>query len=188
MPLLHWHELRFKETQMQHFGVIVYPSLKNFINRNIPEDWIEEQVYKVRVVYSEKYIAIEFQPYQKKKIERLYLVENNHIDYSFKYLNRQDLDNMKLPFDPNEEIVIVKDGLLTDTTFTNIALYNGLYWETPATPLLEGTQRANLLDQNTIKPSDINIQDLYKYSHIRLFNAMVDWDEAWELPITALTM
>lgn len=188
MPLLPWHERRFKETQMAHFGLIIYPSLKKIIEKNIPTDYDIFQVYKVRVVYSEKFIGIEFQPYQKKKIEKLYLVENNTIDYSYKYLNRTDLEKMKLPFQTNEEIIIVKEGLLTDTTFTNIALHNGKRWETPATPLFEGTQRSFLLEQNIIFPVDICVTDLNQYSRIRLFNAMVDWDEAWELPITDLQL
>ncbi|PZP40799.1 MAG: hypothetical protein DI598_19080, partial [Pseudopedobacter saltans] len=122
------------------------------------------------------------------QIEKLFLVKNDTIDYSFKYLDRTDLDKMKLPFDQNEEIIIIKEGLLTDTTFTNIAFYNGIRWETPESPLLEGTQRAFLLEQNIIHPATIHKNELGHYSTIRLFNAMVDWDDAWELPITSIQL
>jgi 4-amino-4-deoxychorismate lyase len=77
-----------------------------------------------------------------------------------------------------DEAIIVQKGLLTDTTYTNIALWNGLKWLTPATPLLLGTRRAFLLDREIIKPRDILKGDILKFSKIKFINAMMTWDES----------
>lgn len=188
MPLLHWHELRFSKTQMAHFGKKIHLSLSELIALKSPRTLLEDQVYKVRIVYSEKDISVAFEPYQKKTIHSLHLVQNDMIDYSFKYLDRSSLEQMKIPFDNEEEIIIVKNGLLTDTSFTNIALFNGRDWLTPKFPLLEGTRRAFLLGKKTIIPASVAIDDLHQYAKIRLFNAMVSWEEAWELSIASLKL
>lgn len=188
MPLLYWHEQRFAKTQMAHFGKKIHLSLSELITLKSPRSLLHNQVYKIRVLYTENDVSIEFQPYQKKEINRLHVVGNDTIDYSFKYSDRASLEQMRIPFEQDEEIVIVKDGLLTDTSFTNIALFDGEKWQTPKMPLLEGTQRAFLLEQKTITPAPIAVDNLHRYTTIRLFNAMVSWDEAWELPITSLKL
>ena len=59
--------------------------------------------------------------------------------------------------------------------FANIALYDGNSWYTPAHPLLRGTKRAELLDNQLIVEKDISWLQLDDYTHIMLFNAMIDW-------------
>ena len=39
-----------------------------------------------------------------------------------------------------DEILITRNGLLTDTSIANIALFNGKEWHTPKHPLLKGVQ------------------------------------------------
>ena len=73
-------------------------------------------------------------------------------------------------------IVYGKDGYLTDTSIANIALYDGHTWFTPAHPLLRGTKRAELLNKQFIVEKDIAQVHLNDYSHIMLFNAMIDWE------------
>ena len=54
-----------------------------------------------------------------------------------------------------DDILIVKNGLLTDTSIANIALYDGNDWYTPLHPLLKGTKRAELLDKGVLKEKEI---------------------------------
>ena len=75
----------------------------------------------------------------------------------------------------SEDVLIVKDGCLTDTSIANVALYDGKMWCTPSHPLLRGTKRAELLDKKIIVEKDIPQAHLGKYSKIMLFNAMIDW-------------
>ncbi len=84
-----------------------------------------------------------------------------------------------------DDILLVKEGLITDTTIANIAFYDGNSWYTPQHPLLKGTKRAQLLDQGLLLEKDLKPEDLSSFIAIRLFNAMIDWGEL-ELPIQAL--
>lgn len=76
----------------------------------------------------------------------------------------------------------MRDGLLTDTSICNIALWDGTSWITPARPLLRGTARARLLDNGLIKSGDIRPEELPGYERIRLFNAMIGFGEV-EFPV-----
>ena len=82
----------------------------------------------------------------------------------------------------SDEIIIVKHGLLTDTSFTNLAIYDGDRWITPKRPLLLGTKRAALLDKGIIQEADITLNDLQNAVKVSLFNAMIEFGER-EVPI-----
>lgn len=74
--------------------------------------------------------------------------------------------------------LIVRRGLLTDTSIANIALFDGKDWFTPKLPLLRGTCRTALIDNGIIKEKDIRPEELSSYSFVRLFNAMIN-GERW---------
>ena len=84
-------------------------------------------------------------------------------------------------------MLLVRDGLLTDTSIANIALYDGRQWCTPAHPLLCGVKRRSLLESRIITERDIRAEELGKYSLVRVFNALIDWGEV-ELPVSAIRM
>ena len=104
------------------------------------------------------------------------LVTSDKIDYSYKRTNREGLNELFGRRGNADDILIVKDGYLTDTSIANIALYDGNSWYTPAHPLLRGTKRAELLDNQLIVEKDISWLQLDDYTHIMLFNAMIDWE------------
>jgi len=64
------------------------------------------------------------------------------IEYPYKYANRNAFDTLLQSHPDFDEIIIEKDGFITDTTIANLAFYNGTYWLTPEKPLLPGTMRA----------------------------------------------
>lgn len=133
---------------------------------------------KCRVVYGQKIEEITYAPYQMRNIQTLRLIDADGIDYSYKSSDRNALN---LLFDQRgnaDDILIVKNGYLTDTSIANIALCDDSgSWFTPAHPLLRGTKRAELLDKNRIIEREIRATELGKYSHIMLFNAMIDWNK-----------
>lgn len=115
-------------------------------------------------------------PYQMRMVASLRLVTSDKIDYSYKRTNREGLNELFGRRGNADDILIVKDGYLTDTSIANIALYDGNSWYTPAHPLLRGTKRAELLDNQLIVEKDISWLQLDDYTHIMLFNAMIDWE------------
>lgn len=187
MPLIHWHEQRFAKTQSASFGKIIYPSLEKIVlHANVPQ---ERQIrYKCRVVYDAADATVEFSVYKRKTIDKLIVQTANEIDYCFKHENREQLNFLCKGLQPDEEVLIVKNKLLTDTSFTNIALFDGTQWLTPAKPLLQGVQRNYLLSQKIILAKDISLQALKDYSKIKLFNALNDWNDAWELDIKNISL
>ncbi len=133
-------------------------------------------IYRCRFNYSRKVMGVEFIPYAPRVVRKLYLVDCGNMDYSFKYSDRSALEKLKenIPEPDISDVLLVKRGLITDTTFSNIVFFDGYNWYTPATPLLKGTRREFYIRNQTIRPCDISVSDLFKYTKARLINAMLD--------------
>ena len=143
----------------------------------------EAGIVKARVVYGEKGIEdVSYSPYTMRHVHSLALIQADHIDYTYKSTGREPLNRLFALRGACDDILIVKQGLLTDTSIANIALSNGTHWYTPAHPLLKGTKRAALLEEGILQEKDIRPEDLPSFSTVRLFNAMIDWGEL-ELPV-----
>ena len=80
-------------------------------------------------------------------------------------------------------MLIIRNGLITDTSYANVALFDGANWYTPKVPLLPGTQRAYLLDKGVIIPREIKAVELSQYVLVKLFNAMLNWEEGMVLDV-----
>lgn len=179
-----YHQARLERTVQHFFPQLCHtfmPSLEELLK---PKESMK--LYKARVVYGESGVeTVEYAPYTMRTIDSLQVVADETIEYSFKSLDRLRLNALSARKGSCDEIVIVKHGLVTDTSFTNIAIYDGCRWVTPKHPLLPGTKRACLLDNGIIQEADITLQDLKKAQSIRLFNAMIEFG-AMEIPIENL--
>ena len=138
---------------------------------------------KCRIIYSKQIEKIEFIPYQLPNIQSLKIIVDDKINYDRKYLDRNHLDQLFQQKENCDDILIVKNELITDTYFANIVFYNGVDWITPAKPLLEGTQRAMLLEKRIIKTANIQLEDLRSFEKTRLINAMIRFEDELEFPI-----
>jgi len=135
------------------------------------KDYIEIKPNKrVRVTYSEDIENIEYFELKKREFKKFKVVYSD-IDYSYKYADRKDLNSLKP--EGFDEVIIIKDSLVTDTTISNLAFFDGKKWITPKTPLLKGTKRGELLIKNKITPADINVKDLNSFSKIAMINAVL---------------
>jgi 4-amino-4-deoxychorismate lyase len=170
-----WHNQRFNHTRIKLFGIKEPTLLENFIE--IPND-LDEGVFKCRIIYSQEIEKIEFEKYSRRKIQSLKVVECNDIDYTFKYSDRSKLNELFQQKGNCDDILIVKDGFVTDTSYANIVFWNGENWVTPSKPLLAGTARARLLDLHMIMEKEIRIKDLKLFKKARIINAMVDLDDS----------
>lgn len=68
---------------------------------------------------------------------------------------------------------MVRDGLITDSYYANVALSNNGTWYTPEYPLLRGTMRTKLLSKGKLTVKNIATTELHTYDKVRLFNAMI---------------
>ena len=133
-------------------------------------------LYRCRVIYDEKSYEVSYHSYVKRSIKRLKLIENQDIRYDKKYLDRSAIDALFSQKGSADDILIVKNGLVTDTTIANIAFFYKNKWITPSKPLLEGTTRQRLLEEKKIIETQINTTDIFKFEKVALMNAMIDFD------------
>ncbi|WP_370860777.1 aminotransferase class IV family protein [Parabacteroides faecis] len=173
-----FHNYRFNRTRRDIFECNLPVNLADFIQ---PGEYTERT--RCRVEYQEEVEKVEYLPYTIRPVNSLKIVTSDGLDYTYKSTDRQKLDELFGQRGEADDILIVRDGLLTDTSIANIALWDGSKWETPEVPLLEGTMRASLLGKEMIVPAAIRPQDLSRYSLIRLFNSMIGFGEI-EFPVT----
>lgn len=145
--LLELHQKRVNQT-FSHFGKEDSIDLAK-IYKNLQHD--EDGLFKLRISYDlDKRIRTQMIPYAIPEIQDFKLMENNSFDYSFKFEDRKELDKMKMK-SKAEEIIIVKNNHITDTSFSNLLFLKGKDWYTPNTYLLNGVQRQHLLKQKRSK-------------------------------------
>lgn len=141
--------------------------------------------YKCRVVYDQNILDIQLIEYEIRTMNSFRLVENDALDYRWKFEDRRIFDEMKNAVD-QDEIIIVQEGQVTDTSFSNLVFFDGKNWITPTTYLLNGTMRQSLLAQHRIIEQPIGMCDLRNFQSFKLINAMMDLDESPNLPITMI--
>lgn len=167
---LDWHNKRLNETRRHFFGSAPEVNLAKTLV--LPEN-MDEGVYKCRIIYGEQIEEVSFQPYIPKSVHSLRLVTDNNADYSYKFENRMLLENLLTQKGEADDILIVRDNCLTDTSYSNVALFDGLHWYTPDTFLLNGTCRQRLLSEGILRETRITLHDLNRYEEIRPINAML---------------
>lgn len=133
--------------------------------------------YKCRVIYNQTANSIEFVPYVHKKIDTLKIIHADDLDYDFKYFDRTGLDKLFSKRKDADDIIIIKNGYITDSSYANLAFFDGNKWFTPSNPLLKGTKREKYLKESILVEKDILINDINKYEKVSLINAMLDLSE-----------
>ena len=172
------HSFRFNKARKECFGVSDKISLSNIIE--IPEH-CKTGLFRCRVVYAETIEKIEFVPHQFRQIKSLKLVETNKIGYNFKYSNREKLQGLFEQRGNCDDIIILKNNFVTDSSTANLVFYDGQKWWTPDTPLLQGTQRAKLIRSNKIFVCKITKDKISDFKKVGLINAMWDFEDMPEI-------
>jgi 4-amino-4-deoxychorismate lyase len=166
------HEKRLNASSRKLFGSTGAISLTEHIS--VPDDCLTG-VYRCRVIYDESVVSVEFIPYQPAAVRTLKVVSADEIEYSLKYLDRTCLTSL-IDREVADDVLIIKNGFVTDTSYSNIVFTDGRKWITPDTPLLKGTMREKLLLDGTIMEERITVDDLGRFTHFRLINAMLGLD------------
>ena len=135
-----------------------------------------EGLYKCRVVYDDKAVQIEFIPYKSKPVKTLKLLRDDNIVYDHKWENRSELNATFALRGSCDDILIVKNGLITDTLYANIVFGKNGKWYTPQSYLLQGTMRQYLLKNGVIEKRVISGENFREYDQFKLVNAMLEWD------------
>jgi len=172
---IEYHNERFNTSRIELFGIHESIYLENEIL--IPEN-ITNDIFKCRITYSDKIEKIEFEPYSTKILKSLKIVECNNIDYNYKYFDRSKINELYEHRGDCNDILIIKNGFVTDTSYANIVFWDGSNWITPSTPLLTGTKRQKLIDLKVITEKEIMVSDLQSFVKARIINAMINLEDS----------
>ncbi|PRM98960.1 aminotransferase class IV family protein [Aliarcobacter cryaerophilus] len=169
---LEYHQKRVARTIGKNFD------LREYINPPT------NKLLRCKIVYNkDEILSVDYFTYQIRDIKSFKILFDDSLDYSKKYLNRDKLDELFFKKDTCDEIIIVKNEIVTDTSIANIAIFYDGVWITSKNCLLEGTCRAKLIEKKEIFEKDISLDMLKNASKIALMNAMIDFYEIKDFKI-----
>ncbi|MEA5099631.1 MAG: aminotransferase class IV [Bacteroidales bacterium] len=143
----------------------------------------DDLVRKCRIIYSKDDFSVSFSEYKQRKIENLKVVFDDTIDYSYKFENRDRLNSLFEDRGGCSDIIIVKNGCLTDTSFSNIVLFDGDKYFTPSSFLLNGTMRQKLLRDKIIFEKDVKLEDVHRFKKLFLINALNSLEDSLSINV-----
>ncbi|NTV18254.1 MAG: 4-amino-4-deoxychorismate lyase, partial [Bacteroidales bacterium] len=124
------HLERATRTCFHHFGartVLPFDAIINEIRSSHSEG-----IYKLRIIYAGKIEHYTIEKYQPKIVKTLKIVDGGNIDYSFKYEDRLPLNKLLDLRGDCDDIIIIKEGYVTDTSFSNLVFSEGEQLFTPS--------------------------------------------------------
>jgi len=133
-------------------------------------------LHKVRLIYDNEIQSIQISHYNIREIKKLKIISDDSISYLHKFENRNELNNLFAQRKDADDVIIVRGNKITDASFANLVFKRNGKWFTPASYLLDGTMRQQLLDEQIIFEEEILANDLSKYEKVKLINAMLKFD------------
>jgi len=128
-----YHQNRMNRTRLEIYPGL--PAIELIKQIPIPEECFSG-LFKVRVLYGETIDKIEMEPYTYRTIQSLKVVHHESINYHLKYTDRQILQDLFAQRGDCDDIIIIKNGFVTDSFADNLVFFYGGNWVTSTTPLL----------------------------------------------------
>ena len=170
-----YHQQRYERALRQFYGksaVKIY-DLSTIIQKSVDfPTALLSPLSRGRIDYHATDYQIRFFPYQRRSICTFQPVICDHIEYSLKFSDRTLLDPLLSQRGNCDEIMIIKQGRVTDCSIGNLCFRHGKQWFTSDTPLLFGTQRQALLERGIIQESSIFADEISYFDERRVINAM----------------
>ena len=170
---LTYHNKRLNETIKSNFGFDAKIDLQMHIQQ---EDLALE---RCKVIYSECIDSIQFFPLIPRTFHSFKFIKTD-ITYNFKNVDREDIISLQEKKGTCDDIIMIKEGFVTDTSIANIVIYDGNQWITPKKPLLKGTFRAMMLEKQLLLEKDVKIKDIKNAQGFALMNALLGFYEVKE--------
>ena len=134
------------------------------------QDFPKTGLFKWRIVYDAMgVIRQELQAYHRARHTSFLIVDGSHLDYSFKYEDRSELEKLKRT---GYEIIIHRNGRICDSSYSNLIFEKDAKWFTPRSFLLNGVMRRHLLSIDAISEADITLDNIHLFRSFQLINAM----------------
>lgn len=167
------HQQRMSRTLEDH-GLLTIPSLKDILN---DISFPDSGRIRIRIEYgTNEHMIIEQFPYTRRMVRKIRMMHIAPPDYRYKYADRAWINALSSRSEA-DEILIIREGRITDVSIANIAFFDGRDWWTPDAPLLKGTERGRLIENGVIRETEIRVGDLGSFKGLRLMNAMLPWED-----------
>ena len=140
---------------------------------NIPLS-MRKGVVKCRIVYNTSIAEISYSVYHPKKVNSLRMVSCDDIDYHLKYADRSIFDRLLGLRGGCDDILVVKNGFITDTSYSNVAFSDGKSLYVPETYLLNGCKRRLLIEAGMAREVPMTPDDVKSFEKAYLINAMLE--------------
>jgi 4-amino-4-deoxychorismate lyase len=166
---LPFHERRANRSRKILFGLARPLNLKKAIV--VPEEF-KKGLVKCRMIYGESIESVSFIPYSAKKIHSAKIIVSDQVSYSHKYEKRPELDDLYSKKGDHDEIIIIKNGFVTDAYYYNVVFEKNGKFITSDTPLLRGIQRERLIHSKKVQVIPIRIEDISSFDRVHFVNAL----------------
>ena len=181
--LLDLHQKRIEDT-FSHYEKDCKINIKEIFNSL---DHTGDGLYKFRIEYDlENSVRTQMIPYAISELDDFELIINNDINYNFKSSDRDHLQKIKNQSQA-QEVIIIQNNEVTDTSFSNLIFLKDKTWYTPKTYLLNGVMRQSLLNSENIKEYEITQDNIKEFSHFKVINALNDFENSYTYPIERIT-
>jgi 4-amino-4-deoxychorismate lyase len=181
---LEWHQRRVDDT-FRHFYPAADPITLHDLIRQSPIP--EAGDLRCRILYDDNGHEIGFSPLEPRIVRSLRLTDlPPDYDYQYKYADRRILELAFSRRGDADDVLLLRDGWVTDTSVANVAFLSHGRWYTPVIPLLAGTTWKRLVCAGVIVPRPIHADDLHCYEACVVFNALNDWDERLAILVDAI--
>ena len=175
------HNERFNRTRQQFFGLQI-PLLHLELLLSVPLD-LKDKTVKCTVTYGTDIVRIDYSLYQIRPVNSLQMVVDDTIDYAFKYADRTKLNSLFNLKHQSDDILIIKNGFITDTSYANIVFKKEDKWYSPSNSLLKGTRIDSYISDGIVAPALFHPSDLPFYSEARIVNSMISIENSPVIPI-----
>lgn len=175
---LDWHQKRVDATMAHYHGDVSLAErtlhLAEVLSScELPKDGI----WRCRIIYDLNSASVEFIPDGQAGFRSLRLIEvPMDFDYKYKYADRSFLQDLCEMRNGADDVLMLRNGWIADTTKANIAFRAGDRWYTPSVPFLAGTTWKRLVSAGVLIPRPMHKNDIPRYEAFKTFNALNDWD------------
>ena len=165
------HQARYERSLREYYGKSKVNIFNLFSLIQLPA-LLQNQLVRCRIDYNDKTTQIQYFEYHRKIYRTFQPVICADIEYGLKYSDRCLINTLFAQRGACDEIIIIKNGKVTDCSIGNLIFRQEKKWYTPDSPLLLGTQREKLLREGKIQERTIFQEDIVNFDEIKIINAM----------------
>ncbi len=165
------HQARYERSLREYYGESAVKIFNLFSLIQLPA-YLQNRLVRCRIDYNAETTQIQYFEYYRKIYRTFQPIIFDDIEYGLKYSDRSLINTLLTLRGACDEIIIIKNGKVTDCSIGNLIFRQGEKWYTPDTPLLRGTQREKLLQEGKIQESTIFQEDIVNFDEIKIINAM----------------